>query len=408
MHDAQPVEGTSTLLIVDDDKNITSSLQRTLRGKPYHVLTAENGDTALQVLEQNSIDLVISDGRMPGMDGAALLAEVRRRWPDRMRMLLTGYPDIGATIDAINEGGIYRYISKPWDDAELCTTIERALASRNHARRKTRTELRQSHAKTVEIFSSLINQRLPQGGSLNKEIAALAHNFCKAQGLPQKLMDDLALAATLYNVGKLTWPDALITVPADQMDREQRERYRDYPCAGGSLLAALDPTHDAAKFVRHHQERWDGTGFPDGLAGHAIPLGARILKLAVDFVEMREGIVLTRRLTRDEVLANMPKYAMRLYDPLLCPEFIEVAGKVDSPGQEEEDSTILALTIPCLEPGMIMAQDLHAGSGMLLLKGGQALTESLINKLQIFEDADQAQYTLHVRRPDQNATEGGE
>ena len=408
MHDARPVEGTSTLLIVDDDKNITSSLQRTLRGKSYHVFTAQDGDTALQVLEQNAIDLVISDGRMPGMDGTELLAEVRRRWPDRMRILLTGYSDINATIKAINEGGIHRYISKPWDDAELCTTIERTLAYRKHSQKQTPAEPSRDYAATVEIFSSLITQRLPQDGSPNKEVAALVRNFCKAQELPQKLEDDLAMAATLYNVGKLTWPDALITVPVDQMDKDQRERYRDYPCAGGSLLAALDPNQDAAKFVRHHQERWDGTGFPDGLAGHAIPLGARILKLAVDFVEMQEGIALTRRLTRDEVLANMPKYVMRLYDPLLCPSFIEIAGNVAVSSQDDADNTILALTVPNLEPGMIMAQDLHAGSGMLLLKGGQTLSESLINKLQIFEDADQAQYTLHVRRPEQNEVEDGE
>ncbi|HEY9279663.1 MAG TPA: HD domain-containing phosphohydrolase [Eoetvoesiella sp.] len=440
-----PIDGAVTLLLVDDDKNITNSLQRALRGKPYDVLTAQNGDAALQILENKSVDLVISDGRMPGMDGATLLAEVQRRWPDIIRIMLTGYSDISATIKAINEGRIYRYLSKPWNDAELYEVIEDALAQQGSDRERARlqeltseqnevlqalnenlethvqertaeltrtnellrcahADLQRGYATTTEVLASLVNQRLPQAEAISKQIMALVDAFCKAQELPQKLSDDLATAAALYNVGKLTWPDALIGLPADRMDRDQRERYRDYPRNGEALLIALDPANEAATFIRHHQERWDGAGFPDGLAGHAIPLGARILKLAVDFVEMQEGVVLTRKLTREEVLTSMPKYVMRLYDPILCPQFVEVASKV-SDEKATGDEAVIALNIPALEPGMIMVRHLHAASGMLLLKEGQVLTENVINKLQAFEQNDDITYTLHVRRPEQDESE---
>ena len=118
------------LLLVDDEANILSALKRLLRPQGYQVLTAEGGDSALAILAQESVDLIISDMRMPIMDGAALLAQVRERWPATMRVLLTGYADISSTISAINKGGIFRYIAKPWNDEEIISVIGQALEIR--------------------------------------------------------------------------------------------------------------------------------------------------------------------------------------------------------------------------------------------------------------------------------------
>src|SRR3990172_3319899 len=117
-----PVEAEakqSTLLCVDDEPNILSSLRRLFRAKGYRVLVAESGNAGLQVLATEAVDLVISDMRMPEMDGAHFLELVRARWPDTIRILLTGYADVSSIIEAINRGEIYRYIAKPWDDNEM-------------------------------------------------------------------------------------------------------------------------------------------------------------------------------------------------------------------------------------------------------------------------------------------------
>ena len=429
----------ATLLLVDDEENIIRSLQRTLRNKPYRIFTAQASAAALKILENEDIDLVISDSRMPDMDGPTLLTEIQRRWPDKMRIMLTGYTDITATIKAINEGRIYRYLSKPWDDAELCSAIEQALAYKalkeereqllrltheqnaalqaanetlelrvqertaelakaTESLRQAHDELQRSYVTATEVFSSVISQRLPPERQTNKEIIALVRAFGKVRELPRKLVDDLAMAAALYNIGKLTWPDSLILLPFDRLKRDDRERYREYPRSGERLLMALDPAQDAAAFIRHHQERWDGDGFPDRLAGPSIPLGARILKMAVDFVEMQRGMVLSRTLSRDDVLASMPQYAGRLYDPLLCAEFIEVARRVGA-DEAEFDDTVLAMETLTVSPDMVIARDLHAASGMLLLKQGKVLTESLIEKLRAFEDNEGTKYTIFVRKP---------
>jgi response regulator RpfG family c-di-GMP phosphodiesterase len=429
-----------TLLLVDDEENITRSLRRTLRNRPYRVITTQRAADALAILENEPVDLVISDSRMPEMDGPTLLAEVQRRWPDKMRIMLTGYTDITATIKAINEGRIYRYISKPWDDAELCTAIEQSLAYKalkeereqllrltheqnlalqaanetlelrvqertaelaeaSESLRKANDELQRSYVTATEVFSAIISQRLPVERQTNTEVIALVRAFSKARELPRELADDLAMGAALYNIGKLAWSDALLLMPYDRLHRDDRERYRDYPRNGERLLMALEPAQNAATLIRHHQERWDGDGFPDRLAGPSIPLGSRILKMAVDFVEMQRGMVLSRSLSRDDVLAAMPQYAGRLYDPLLCAEFIEVARHVGT-DDAEIDETILALETLTVSPDMIIARDLHAANGMLLLKQGKVLTESLIDKLRVFEDNEGTKYTLFVRKPD--------
>lgn len=119
---------TAKVLLVDDEENILRSLQRILRREPWELTTATSGEEALAILANDKFDVIISDARMPGMDGPTLLAEIRKKYPWTIRILLTGYADINSTVKAINDGQIYRYISKPWDDDELRLIIRQALA----------------------------------------------------------------------------------------------------------------------------------------------------------------------------------------------------------------------------------------------------------------------------------------
>lgn len=117
-----------TILCVDDEPNILSALRRTLHSFGYNVLTADSGQAGLKLLQEKSpVELVISDMRMPGMDGVSFLEYVSVRWPDTMRVLLTGYSSLEATVEAINRGHVYCYVNKPWDDDDLQVTISQAL-----------------------------------------------------------------------------------------------------------------------------------------------------------------------------------------------------------------------------------------------------------------------------------------
>jgi response regulator RpfG family c-di-GMP phosphodiesterase len=125
---------TPTVLLVDDEESILNSLRRLLRGQPYEVLLAGSGAQALEIMAARPIDLVMTDARMPAMDGAMLLAETHRLYPSTTRILLTGYADMSMMIKAINEGQIHRYISKPWNDEEMLLTLRQSLEHQHSER----------------------------------------------------------------------------------------------------------------------------------------------------------------------------------------------------------------------------------------------------------------------------------
>ncbi|MDN5401677.1 MAG: response regulator, partial [Pseudomonas sp.] len=341
----------SVVLLVDDEESILNSLRRLLRGQPYDVVLATSGAQALEIMATRPIDLVMSDARMPGMDGATLLAEVHRLYPATSRILLTGYADLTTIIKAINDGQIHRYISKPWNDEELQlvlqqtlehqrlerlardqteqlkllnATLEKRVAARTAELQQTADmldlaydELKRSYVTGTEVFSLLANLRLPKDKQTNRALIELIRVYCAAQSMDESSTRDLTMAAALYNIGKLSWTDSMMVAPSDKLHSTDRGLYREYPGQSESLLMTLEPMKDAARIIRHHQERWDGTGFPDHLKGDTIPPGSRLLKLAVDFIELQKGLILERHLNSDEALLYIRKYAGRLYDPAL-------------------------------------------------------------------------------------------
>ncbi|PMV85315.1 MULTISPECIES: HD domain-containing phosphohydrolase [unclassified Pseudomonas] len=430
-----------TILLVDDEESILNSLRRLLRGQPYEVLLATSGEQALDIMAKQPVDLVMSDARMPNMDGATLLAHIHQRHPDTLRILLTGYADLTMIVKAINDGQIDRYISKPWHDEELLLTLRQSLAYQRSERERlhlvqetweqneelrllnatlekhvaSRTaelqqtadmldlayeELKHSYVTGTEVFSLLANLRLPPAKQTNRQIIELVRVYCKLHGVDEGSTRDLTMAAALYNIGKLSWTDSMMTAPADLLHHNDQERYRGYPKQSESLLMTLDPMKDAARLILHHQERWDGTGFPDRLKGEAIPLGARWLKLAVDFIELQRGLILERQMNSDEALVYIRQYAGRLYDPDLVEDFIQVCAAYQS-DVSLADPTVKVLTTRDLATGMILARNLNADNGMLLLNAGKVLSGPLVEKLIAFEAMEGAKYSVFVKVPEE-------
>ncbi|MBC3208114.1 response regulator [Pseudomonas sp. SWRI111] len=427
------------VLLVDDEESILNSLRRLLRGQPYDILLATSGAQALEILAQQPVDLVMSDARMPNMDGASLLAQVRQRWPATMRIMLTGYADPTAIIKAINDGQIHRYISKPWNDEELLVILRQSLEHQHSERERQRLErlarvqndqlkllnstlekhvaartaelqqtadmldlayeeLKHSYVTGTEVFSLLANLRLPPAKQTNRQIIELVRGYSKAHGLDEATSRDLAMAAALYNIGKLSWPDTMMVTPSDLLHSAERERYRGYPKQSESLLMTLDPMKDAARLILHHQERWDGSGFPDRLKGEAIPFGSRLLKLAVDFVELQRGLILERQMNSDEALLYLRQYSGRLYDPELVEDFIQVCAAFLS-DITLIDPDVKVVTTRELTAGTELARNLNADNGMLLLNAGKVLSAPLIEKLIAFEAMEGGKYQVFVKVP---------
>ncbi len=426
-------ETPATLLLVDDEAGILSSLRRLLRPAGYTIHTAESGRAGLEILERERVDLVISDMRMPEMSGAQFLEQVRNRWPATTRILLTGYADVSSTIDAINRGEIYRYISKPWDDNQLMLTIRDALESgrlrSENARLLALTkaqneELTQLNAgleqkvteRTAEIqqinsFLNLANDRLKQnflvsikmfsglmelrGGTMvghSRRVADLARKLAVRLDVPAKDQQDIFVAALLHDIGKIGFSDALLGRPVSRMNGEEMGIYRRHPVAGEAALTPLAELKDAARIIRAHHERFDGQGYPDGLQGEAIPLGARVLSVANDYDGLQIGTLTEKRLSPEEARTMLAQTGGKRYDPQVLDAFFEMIG-----GPPKEITSEKAVPAAELKAGMVLARDFFGRDGVLLLAADYVLDALLVKQIQDMDRRESSRLSLYVR-----------
>jgi response regulator RpfG family c-di-GMP phosphodiesterase len=412
-------EAQATLLFVDDEANILASLKRLFRPQGYRILTAESGAQGLEIMARESVDLVISDMRMPEMNGAQFLERVREKWPETVRILLTGYAEIGATIEAINRGQIYRYISKPWEDNDVTLIVKHALQQKmleqekqrleELARRqneelkelnanleervKARTEevrqtmgflevahekLKKSFITSIRVFSNLIEMRNERMRGHASRVAEMARSLAQHMGMGPVEVQDVFVAGLLLDIGKIGLPDYLLEKPFTTLTPKERSEVVKSPVNGQMALMALEQLHGAAQLIRAHREHFDGTGYPDRLAGLEIPLGARILTVVSDYEAAQTGTLLTRRLNRADALAFIRDNAGKRYDPAVVAAFLK--NGIHAKGETE-----LVLGSHELLPGMELSRDMVAQDGLLLLPKGTVLTEGRIEEIQFFE-----------------------
>lgn len=421
-----PAAPPFTLLCVDDEANILSALRRLFRPAGYRVLTAPGGAEGLEVLEKEAVDLVISDMRMPQMDGAAFLAAVRERYPQAIRILLTGYADITSTIDAINRGEIYRYISKPWDDHDVLLLIKGALEKKELEREKARLEaltlrqneelkalnasleekvqartqeltlanerLKQNFLVSIKMFSGLIEMREGGVAGHSRRVADLARKLAARLGLAGKDQQDVFLAGLLHDIGKIGFPDHLLAKPVSTMSGDDMGRYRKHTLAGESALMPLKELKEAARLIRSHHERFDGQGFPDGVIGLGIPLGARILAVINDYDCLLSGTLSTKRMSPEEAKALLVQSRGKRYDPQVVDAFIDMLGGLDK--ENTKDTPVSAAN---LEPGMVLARDLVGRDGTLLLAADYMLDALLIRQIQDYAHREGSSLVLYIR-----------
>jgi len=429
-----PQEREPTLLLVDDEKNILSSLRRVFRSEGYEILMAQSGVEALERLKEYDVDLVISDMRMPEMDGAELLATVTRDWPHTVRILLTGYADLNSTIDAINKGHIYSYFSKPWDDNEIRLTVRRALeAKRSEAERRrlqrltqkqneklqelndtleqkvqSRTEelnqtnmflelaykqLKESYYDAIPIFANFVQLREGEARGHSKRVGELARDVAEELDVEEEEAKHIYFAGLLHDIGKLALTDELIETPWHRMTPEQKKVMRRHPTIGASVLMGLEPLQRTALFIRQHHESLDGTGYPDGLRDGEIELGSRIVMACNEYDDLRRGELLGDDLSMADAMEYMRSFAGKRYDTTVLEALLNVLKRRESGTDEVHEHRLGAMA---LQPGMRLSRDLISPDGVLVLSHNHVLNEALIEKIQLFERDSQTSLVLHV------------
>lgn len=310
----------SVLLIDDEPANLR--LLRRVLGAEYDTKLAENGEEGLKILESEKISLIISDQRMPGMTGVQVLEESQKIQPEAIRILLTGYTDIQALIDAINSGRIYKYVQKPWDAEDLKLTVKRAIESLElkQANDSLVVELRYALSQlenisigTIVALANALDAKCDYTSGHSLRVSRFALGIARQLGLGAEELRDIELAGILHDIGKIGVPESILWKP-ERLTPEEQKIMAIHPVRSAEMIQEIEHFERVRLWVRHHHEHLDGSGYPDGLAGNDIPLGARIVLVADAFDAMTSDRPYRKSIGFERASAELEKHSGRQFD----------------------------------------------------------------------------------------------
>ena len=425
------------VLFVDDEENILKALKRLLMDEEIDIYTANSGELGLELLRNTpGVDLIVSDQRMPGLTGSEFLRQSRDIVPDALRIMLTGYADINATIDAINKGGAFRYINKPWDDDEMIRTIRdsvrqchllaenrrlsalvekqndelkewngnlksrvleqtAAIRIRNDELSGLSNKLQEEYENCLKAFFGLVELRDRELGSHSRQVTRLSVMIAEGMNLPEAEIKLTRMGAMLHDIGKIGISDALLRKDMEGMNANELEEYRMHAVRGQATLDSIRDLRPAGLLIRHHHENFDGTGYPDRLMKGDIPVGARIIALADHVDRVFTGNRVDNAIERS--LESAGKELGKKFDPALFPNLEQMVKGVYGELLTKTGVKEMELQINELREGMLVAREVRSGTGILLLGVGESLDMVKIQALRRYNKIDPPKKGILVR-----------
>ncbi len=372
------------VLLVDDDVNILAAYRRVLRGK-LELSVANNGKEALNILKNSGpFAVIVSDYRMPEMDGIEILARARDLFPDTVRIMLTGQADMQAAIDAINQGNIFRFLTKPCPSEVFLKQVYVGIEQYRliHAERELLDQTLKGSIKVLVDILALVN---PMAFSRLGLIRSLAKNL--AIQLQVKDIWKVELAALLSQIGCVTVPPQILQQAFRQEDLNPQETalFYSHPQIGCDLLKYIPRMEEVAEAINYQMKNFDGSGYPpSSLGGEDIPLVSRILRVAGDF----EVLISTSMPEMKAIRIMQEKEGV--YDPVILDLLKAEVIKL------EQERTPVLYAIYELQPGMILAEDILDGNGLVLITKYQEITDVLITRLKNYSRMGMIQEPIKV------------
>jgi response regulator RpfG family c-di-GMP phosphodiesterase len=380
---------TEKILCVDDDPNILAGFQRNLR-RQFSISTALGGEEGLLALDsQGPFAVVISDMKMPGLNGIQFLSKVKAKSPDTVRIMLTGNADVTTAVEAVNEGNIFRFLTKPCALECLAQTIEAGL--RQHRLITAERELLEKTLNgSIKVLTEILSIVEPQSFGRAQLLKSSLHTLSKTMPIPD--LWALDMAAMLSQIGHVTIPPEIIVKahhkqPLLDVEAGMLERV---PEIGHNLLANIPRMEQVADIVLYQDKRFDGTGFPDDAKKSAdIPFGARVLKPLSDLLHLESAA------TPRVVALSQLRGRQGWYDP----EILEQVCKCFAPADTEVyQETPHGVSAKDLRIGQVLLSDVTTSHGQLLISAGHVISETHLERIRNFARVAGIREPVYVRR----------
>ncbi len=324
--------GDQCILCVDDEAIVLESLRLELKmsGALDHasIRTADGAETALSLVEEllgagDEIAVIVSDQRMPGMNGDALLERVHALSPATLTILLTGYADIDAVINAVNRASLYRYISKPWSTHDLILTVKEAYYKfiQNKIIEEKNRKIESLTMAMVSALESANYYNDEDTGLHIKRIALYSEMLARGAGVDEGLVRKIRLYSSLHDIGKVGVRREVLLKPG-RLDADEFEEARQHVLIGHRILDNAEIDETARNIVLYHHEKWDGSGYMYGLAGTDIPVEARIVAIVDVFDALINERVYKPALSLEESIGILAKGRGGHFDPDLLDIFL--------------------------------------------------------------------------------------
>ena len=334
------------VLIVDDDRQVRDVLHEIFLSNGYKCQLATDGREGLEVFQATRPPLTVTDVKMPVMDGLEFLRTVRGLDPDAAVIMLTGVGDLKIAIESLKVGA-YDFIIKPVNVDELLIAAERAVERRHllierreyqitlerRVEEATRDlalalrELQDTYRATLEALGSALDTRDVGTEAHSRRVRGYALTIARAQGVPEHDVKDIEHGVLLHDIGKIGIPDAILLKPGP-LTPEEWIIMRTHPEVGRRLIERIPFLRGAVPIVYHHHEKWDGTGYPLGLRGEAIPLGARIFAVADAFDAMIFDRPYSKAVSYEAARKEIQRCAGTHFDPAVVEAFLSIPETV--------------------------------------------------------------------------------
>jgi putative two-component system response regulator len=345
----------NTLLIVDDEENIINNLKRELSGERYDIFSAGSAKEGLELLRGLEAGVLLSDRLMPGMDGVEFLNLVRDQYPDVVRVLLTDHGTSHSAADSHCYSSLFGCLTKPWNPEELKRTLSMAfehcnlLKENRYLQKLTRgqnkpiaqinadlenginertRQLQETIREGVIILAGAGEAREDSTGGHILRIRGVTQKICKGLGLPPGEIEEISFFSMLHDVGKIHIADRILLKLGPLTD-EEFETMKKHTLIGEKILGKRPFYATAREIARNHHEHWDGTGYPDGLKGEAIPLPARIVAVADVFDALTHDRHYKKAWPVATAINDMRLLSGRQFDPEVMGAFLDAFSHVE-------------------------------------------------------------------------------
>jgi putative nucleotidyltransferase with HDIG domain len=337
--------GVVSVLVVDDEEPIRNALRKYLKQQQFEVHAAASADEALQQLRMHKVALMLSDIRMPGTSGVDLVPQALEIEPDLAILMLTAVNDATSAALCMQRGAM-DYLTKPIELADLGRAVQRALkrremllenrhlnqwlkeevTTRTAELQRERHRLERVSTATLEALVNALEAKDPYLRGHSARVADLSANIATEMGLSEEDVDRIRMAGRLHDLGKIGTRDSVVNKEGP-LTADEFEHVKQHVIIGAQILAPLVHLGDVVSMVKSHHERFDGTGYPDGLRGEEVPLGGRVIAAAEVYDALTTARPYQEKMTPEQAVERMADLSGTVLDPRVFEALVRLVGR---------------------------------------------------------------------------------